>query len=78
MTPGLNVIDGTPTAIAKFIREEEAKKHLCPKCGSEMEKWLLCHDPDVWHCRKCGHEEKVGEKPMPELERERKSKSWRR
>jgi len=41
------------------IADDLGESKKCPKCGSEMEKWLLCHDPDVWHCRKCGHEEKV-------------------
>ena len=58
---GLRVIDGTPTAIAKFIREEDAKR-LCPKCGSEMK--LHCTEYPGWehlYCPKCGHEEKVKE-----------------
>lgn len=64
---GLRVIDGTPTAISKFIREEEDKKHPCPKCGSEMRFYHKFEEDvegydvpigDFYAC-KCGHEEKV-------------------
>ena len=56
----LRVIDGTPTAISKFIREEEAMRK-CPECGSEMERRASVYTlsvPERWVC-KCGHEEKV-------------------
>ena len=59
MTPGLRVIDGTPTAISKFIREEEERRK-CPKCGSEMMDCAVLDDePPMWICPVC-YEEKVG------------------
>lgn len=42
----LKVIDGTPTAISKFLREEEEKKK-CPKCGSENVRPLVDNHPDT-------------------------------
>lgn len=62
----LKVIDGTPTTISKFIREEEAKKKLCPECGSEMHRTTVQYPLGRFHgtyysCPKpgCGHEERV-------------------
>jgi len=41
--PGLRVIDGTPTAISKFIREEEARvaENVCPLCGNAISETSL-------------------------------------
>ena len=36
---GLKIIDGTPTAISKYLREGKRRenKMKCPKCGTEFE-----------------------------------------
>ena len=49
------LIDGTPTAISKFLREEEAR-HRCPKCGSELPDGGELRGRGLWfvRCNGCG------------------------
>jgi uncharacterized Zn finger protein len=62
---GIKIIDGTPTAISKFIREFEEEKNLkCPSCTNvnhEVDdifsgKEMSIRDHDMFYeCKICGH-----------------------